>query len=183
MLSHRFKMHSSYSCYHKLKDIEIILGRSCFQAVLYSVTIVCSISISFLRMFEFARTRDCRMIWACPMESWIRKIGCAWPVLWCEKSGFRSGARANPHPPAHCDRWMVRDQETVFCWVLVFLRLAQWGLIFFYCLMLCGLLVLVSLPIFMFICKLEFAFALEEGMWINVHIIEKCLGFRCLCGE
>jgi hypothetical protein len=39
LLSHRFKMHS-YSCYHKLKDIEIILGRSCFQAVLYSVTIV-----------------------------------------------------------------------------------------------------------------------------------------------
>jgi hypothetical protein len=43
--------------------------------------------------------------------------------------------------------------------------------------------VLVSLPISMFVCKLEFAFALEEGMWVHVHIIEKCLGFGCLCGE
>jgi len=78
------------------------------------------------------------------MESWIRKIGCVWPVLWCEKSGCRSGARSNPHPPAHCDRCMVGDREAVFCWVLVFLRLAQCQLIFFRCLMLCGLLVLVS---------------------------------------
>ncbi len=29
---------------------------------------------------------------------------------------------------------------------------------------------LVSLPISMFVCKLEFAFALEEGMWVHVHI-------------
>jgi hypothetical protein len=78
---------------------------------------------------------------------------------------------------------MVGDQETVFCWVLAFLRRAQWWLIFFHCLMLCGLLVLVSLPISMFVCKLEFAFALEEGMWVHVHIIEKCLGLGCLCGE
>ncbi len=49
--------------------------------------------------------------------------------------------------------------------------------------MLCGLSVLVSLLMSMFVCKLEFAFALEEGMWVHVHIIEKCLGFRCLCGE
>ncbi len=42
---------------------------------------------------------------------------------------------------------------------------------------------LVSLPISMFVCKHEFALALEEGMWVHVHIIEKCLGFRCLCGE
>ncbi len=44
---------------------------------------------------------------------------------------------------------MVGDQETVFCWVVVFLRLAQCRLIFFCCLMLCGLLVLVS---FLFLC-------------------------------
>jgi hypothetical protein len=49
--------------------------------------------------------------------------------------------------------------------------------------MLCGLLVSVSLPISMFVCKLEFAFALEEGMRVHVHIIEKCLGFGCLCEE
>jgi hypothetical protein len=35
----------------------------------------------------------------------------------------------------------------------------------------------------MFVCKLEFAFALEEGMWVHVHFIEKCLGLGCLCGE
>jgi len=64
-----------------------------------------------------------------------------------------------------------------------FLRLAQWWLIFFCSLMLCGLLVSVSLPISMFVCKLEFAFALEEGMRVHVHIIEKCLGFGCLCEE
>jgi hypothetical protein len=40
LLSHRFKMDSSYACYHKVEDIEIILGRLCFQAVIYSVTIV-----------------------------------------------------------------------------------------------------------------------------------------------
>ncbi len=123
------------------------------------------------------------MTWAYPMESCIRKIGCVWPVLWCEKSGCRSGVRSNPHPPAHCDRCMVGDQEAVFCWVLVFLRLAQCQLIFFRCLMLCGLLVLVSWLISMFVCKLEYAFALEEGLWVHVHIIEKCSGFRCLCGE
>jgi hypothetical protein len=78
---------------------------------------------------------------------------------------------------------MVGDQETVFCRVVVFLRLAQWQLIFSCCLMLCGLLVLVSLPISMFFCKLEFAFAVEEGMWVHVHIIEKCLGLEYLCGE
>jgi len=76
-----------------------------------------------------------------------------------------------------------RWSGTVFCWVVFFLRLAQWHLIFFCCLMLCGLLVLVSLLISMSVCKLEFAFALEEGMWVHVHIIEKCLGFRCLCRE
>ncbi len=42
---------------------------------------------------------------------------------------------------------------------------------------------LVSLLIFMFVCNLEFAFALEEGMRVRVHIVEKCLGFGCLCGE
>jgi hypothetical protein len=40
--------------------------------------------------------------------------------------------------------------------------------------MLCELLVLVSLPFSMFVCKLESAFAVEEGMWVHVHIIEKC---------
>ncbi len=103
----------------------------------------------------------------------------AWSLVW--NSGFRSGARANP--PAHCDRWMVGDQETVICQVLVSLRRGQLQLIFFCCLILCGLLVLVSLPTSMIVCKLEFAFALEEGMWVHVHIIEKCLGFWCLCGE
>ncbi len=39
------------------------------------------------------------------------------------------------------------------------------------------------IPISMFVCKLKFAFALEEGMWVHVHIIEKCWGFGCLCGE
>jgi hypothetical protein len=39
------------------------------------------------------------------------------------------------------------------------------------------LMVLVSLPISWFVCKLKFAYALEEGMWVHVHIIEKCLGF------
>jgi len=32
--------------------------------------------------------------------------------------------------------------------------------------------VFVSLPMSMFVCKLEFAFALEEGMSVNEHIIE-----------
>jgi hypothetical protein len=72
---------------------------------------------------------------------------------------------------------MVGDQETVICQVLVSLRRGQLQLIFFCCLILCGLLVLVSLPTSMIVCKLEFAFALEEGMWVHVHIIEKCLGF------
>ncbi len=31
---------------------------------------------------------------------------------------------------------------------------------------------LVSLPMSMFVYKLEFAFALEEGMWVHEHIIE-----------
>jgi len=102
-------------------------------------------------------------------------------------SGVKSqGLEVGPertHTHQHTDRWMVGDQETVFFWVLVVLRLGQWQLIFFCCLMLCGLLVLVSLLISMFVCKLEFALALEEGMWVHVHIIEKCFGFGCLCGE
>jgi hypothetical protein len=32
----------------------------------------------------------------------------------------------------------------------------------------------------MFVCKVEFAFALEEGMWVHVHIIEKYLGLGCV---
>jgi hypothetical protein len=35
----------------------------------------------------------------------------------------------------------------------------------------------------MFVCKVEFAFALEEGMWVHVHIIEKYLGLGCVFGE
>ncbi len=42
---------------------------------------------------------------------------------------------------------------------------------------------LVLLPISMSVCKLEFAFALEDRMWVQVHIIETSLGFQCLCGE
>jgi hypothetical protein len=77
---------------------------------------------------------------------------------------FRSGVKVNQHPPAHLEGRMVADQETVFCCVPVFLRLAQWQSILFCGLLLCGLLVLVSLPMSMLVCKLEFAFALEEGI-------------------
>ncbi len=85
---------------------------------------------------------------------------------------FRSGVKVNQHPPAHLEGWMVGDQETVFCWVPIFLRLAEWQLILFGGLLLRGLLVLVSLPMSMLVCKLELAFALEEGMSVHEHILE-----------
>ncbi len=91
---------------------------------------------------------------------------------------FRSGVKVNQHPPAHVEGWMVGDQETVFCWVPVFLRLAQWQLILFCGLLLGRLLVLVSLPMSMLVCKLEFAFALE----VHEHIIESVLDLD-VCGE
>ncbi len=85
---------------------------------------------------------------------------------------FRSGVKVNQHPPAHLEGWIVSDQETIFYWVPFFLRLVQWQSILFCGLLLCGLLVLVSLPMSMLVCKLEFAFALEEGMVVHEHIIE-----------
>ncbi len=85
---------------------------------------------------------------------------------------FTSGVKVNQHPPAHLEGRVVADQQTVFCCVPVFLRLAQWQSILFCGLLLCGLLVLVSLPMSMLVCKLEFAFALEEGMSVHEHIIE-----------
>ncbi len=42
---------------------------------------------------------------------------------------------------------------------------------------------LVSLPMSMLVCKLEFAFALEEGIWVHEHTIESVLDLDVYVGS